>query len=144
MQIDREYQISSCQQFRHSLHQFYHDFLEKHPWDLNHFQWGRSKNNSRTYICHQFLSALHTVSAGLLYCFFFFLSVLNGSWLPRDCHVTESHVIVISPVKWPHTIGKIFVKMPSNSRQNWGSNGFSSRGTPSNRPDLLLLPQPKY
>ena len=68
---------------------------------------------------------------------FFFLNVLKGSQLPCDCHMTESHVIVISPVKWPHTIGKIYVKMPSKSRQNRGSNGFSSRGTPSNRPDLV-------
>ena len=35
------------------------------------------------------------------------------------------------------------VKMPLKSRQNQGSNGFSSRGTPSNRPDLWFIPQPK-
>ena len=98
-------------------------FWKKHPWHLNHLQWGRRRNNSRTYICHPFLSALHMVSTGLLY--FFFLSVLN---VP-SCHMTGSHVIVPSPVKWPHTIGKICVKMPSKSRQNQGSNGFSSRGT---------------
>ena len=57
--------------------------------------------------------------------------------------MTESHVIVTSPVKWPHTIGKICVKMPSESRQDRGSNGLSSRGTLSNKPDLRLLPQPK-
>ena len=51
-------------------------------------------------ICHPFLSALRTVRAVLLYFFFFFfLGVLNGSMLPHDCHVTESHVIVTSPVK---------------------------------------------
>ena len=54
-------------------------FWKKHRWHLNHFWWGRCRNNSRTYICHLFLSALHTISAGLLYVFF--LSVLNGSQL---------------------------------------------------------------
>ena len=116
-------------------------FWKKYSWQLNHFQWGRSRNNSRTYICYLFLSALHIVRAGLLYYFFF---VLNCSRLPRDCHMTESHVILPPPIKWPHTINKIYVKMRSTSRQNWESNGFSSRDTPSsNRPDLQLLPQPK-
>ena len=41
-------------------------------------------------------------------------------------HVTGSHVIITSLVKWPHTISKICVKMPSKSMQNQGSNGFSS------------------
>ena len=70
----------------------------------------------------------------------FFLSVLNGSLLPCDCQVTGRYVIVNSPVKWPHTIGKICVKIPSKLRQNQGSNGFSSRGTPSYRPDLRFMP----
>ena len=137
---DQEYRILSCQQFRHSLRQFYHDFLEKTPMTPKYFQWGRRRNSSRTYICYLFLSSLHTVSAGLLY--FFFLCVLNGSWLPCKCHVTDRHMIITSPLKWPHTIGKICVKMPSKSRQNRGSNGFSC-SIPSNRPDLQLLPQPK-
>ena len=119
---DQVYQISSCQQFRNTLHQFYHHFLEKkHPWHLNHFQWGRSRNNRRTYICQPFLSALHTVSTQVSCIFFFFLSVSNGSWLPCD---------PTSPVKWPHTISKICVKMPSKSRQNQEDNSFSSSGPP--------------
>ena len=38
------------------------------------------------------------------------LSVWNGTWFPCDCHVTGSHVTVIFPIKWPHTIGKICEK----------------------------------
>ena len=58
-------------------------------------------------------------------------------------HMTRSHLIVTSPVKWLLTIDKICVKMPLKPRQNQGNNGFSSRGTRSNRPDLRLIPQPK-
>ena len=135
---DQVYWISSCQQFQHTLCHFYHNFLkkkQKHPWHLNHFQWGRSRNNSRTYICHPFFSALHIVSADLLYFKKKKKNMVPGchltvTWLEVNYHVTGSHVIVTSPVKLPHIIGKIRVKMPSKSRQNQGSNGFSSRGTP--------------
>ena len=62
---------------------------KKHPWHLDHFQWGRSRNNSRTYICHLFLSALHTVSAGLLYIFFYVSKTVPG------CHVTVAWLKVL-------------------------------------------------
>ena len=65
----------------------------------------------------------------VFFCIFFFLSVLNCSLLSFDCHVTGSHLIVTSPIKWLHTISKLCVTMPSKSRQYQGNNGFSSKGS---------------
>ena len=80
------------------------------------------------YVSFSFLNS--TVSSGLLYFFFFFfLSVLNGSRLPHDCYVNRSPVIVISPVKWLHMIGKTCDK-PSKLRQNQGIRMASQVGVP--------------
>ena len=112
---DWEYRISSCQQFWHTLESFFHNFWKRHPWHLNHFQWGRcrnnSRNNSRTCICHPFLSALHTVSTGLLY-FFCFLSVLNCP----SCHVL-SH-------DWKSCDHHFSGKMATYNRQNMCENAI--------------------
>ena len=60
---DRVYRISSCQQFRHRhtssvLSRF---SGKKYLWPLNHFQWGRSRNNSRIYILsHVYFCIAHS------------------------------------------------------------------------------------
>ena len=57
------YRISSCQQFRHRhtssvLSRF---SGKKYLWHLNHFQWGRSRNNSRIYILsHVYFCIAHS------------------------------------------------------------------------------------
>ena len=38
---------------------------------------------------------------------------------------------ILLSVKWPPTIGKLYVKIPGKSRQKSGSNDFSRRCTPS-------------
>ena len=130
------YRISNCQQFWHT------------PSVLSWFS-GKiisSEEEVGTTVEPSYVTCffLHCTQKALIsYNFFFFHRVLNGSQLPHDCHVIWSHVIITPPVKWPHMIGKICVKMPSKLRKNQESNGFSSRGIPSYRPELLFILQPK-
>ena len=76
------------------------------------------------------LATLYLQSCDAATGFYFFFKYLKQFPVPCDCHMTRSQVIITSPVEWPHTIGKICVEMPSKSRQNQVSNGFSSSGIP--------------
>ena len=75
---------------------------------------------------------------GAVFAVLLFLSVLNSSQLPHDSCDWKSCD--------RHFYGKMATynrqNMPSESRQNQWSNGFSSRGTPSNTPDLRFILPP--
>ena len=130
---DRVYQAAS--NFRTHIVSFIMIFRKKHPWHLNHFQWERSRNNSRTYIRHNFfLHCTQWVLVSCIFFFFFFLSVLNDIRLPGECHFSS---------KMATYNRQNMCENATKLRQNQGSAGFSSKGTPSKRPDLWFIPQPK-